>query len=116
MNRESYNLITCKCKKAIFKTLELLNEYNTSLVLHDIPKSRNESIHASAKFVYLRFHGPTGDYRGSYSNAFLKEQAHKIASCVNEGKDVYAYFNNTIGSAFENARTLQMMTGQTDVM
>ena len=91
------------------QTNELLNRYNVSLVLHDMPKSKNLMVDEAAKFIYFRFHGPKGDYRGSYSAEFLKEQAENIQSSLNNGKDVYAYFNNTMGSAFENAMTLKEM-------
>ena len=35
-----------------------------------------------------------------------------IRQWLNAGKDVYAYFNNTMGSAFENALTLQSLMDQ----
>jgi uncharacterized protein YecE (DUF72 family) len=62
-----------------------------------------------AGFVYLRFHGPKGDYRESYSDQFLKSKAEEIRGWLSEGKDVYTYFNNTIGSAFDNAVTLKLL-------
>ncbi|MBC7937869.1 MAG: DUF72 domain-containing protein [Rhizobacter sp.] len=93
----------------VCEAMELLDEYDASLVLHDIPKSKNTQLNKKAKFVYFRFHGTNGDYRGSYSNEALKEYAKKIKQRAKQGKDVYAYFNNTIGSAFENARTLKKM-------
>lgn len=90
----------------VSETHELLNEYGASIVLHDIPKSKNFETNKAAKFVYLRFHRPKGDYRGSYTDAFLGELSEKIRAWLNVGKDVYAYFNNTMGSALENATTL----------
>lgn len=94
------------------ETYELLNKYNASLVLHDMPKSKNFVFNETAKFIYFRFHGPKGDYRGSYSDEFLQEQAEKIRSLLNDGKDVYAYFNNTMGNAFGNAMSLKSMLGE----
>jgi uncharacterized protein YecE (DUF72 family) len=91
------------------ETFELMDEYGASIVLHDIPKARNAEINKKASFIFIRLHGPAGDYRGSYSNALLKEYAIKIKDFLKTGKDVYAYFNNTIGSAFENAIVLQGM-------
>lgn len=93
----------------VTETHELLNEYGASIILHDIPKSRNTEPGKTAKFIYLRFHGPKGDYRGSYPDDFLREQSEKIRDWLAHGKDVYAYFNNTMGSAFENATTLKKM-------
>lgn len=85
---------------------ELLNEFNAAMVIHDIPASKITEHLTASDFVYLRFHGPKGDYRDSYSPAFLSEQARQIKLWMKGGKDVYAYFNNTIGDAFENARLL----------
>lgn len=95
----------------INETMELLDEYKASLILHDMPKSKNMQLNKKAKFVYLRFHGVAGDYRGSYSDAALKHYARLIKTWAAQGKEVYAYFNNTIGAAFENARSLQKLTG-----
>ncbi|TMI97126.1 MAG: DUF72 domain-containing protein, partial [Bacteroidetes bacterium] len=50
---------------------------------------------------------PAGNYRDSYSNYALDEKAEQITEFLKTGKDVYAYFNNTAGNAFENARYLQ---------
>lgn len=94
------------------QTYKLLDTYGASIVLHDMPKSKNFVLNEAAKFVYCRFHGPIGDYKGSYSNDFLEEQSEKIRDWLNDGKDVYAYFNNTMGSAFENAMTVKVMVGK----
>ena len=85
----------------------MLDEYNASMVLHDNPKAKNEELNKRAGVAYLRFHGPKGDYRGSYDHGFLKERAVQIKGWIKNGKDVYAYFNNTAGEAFSNARSLQ---------
>ncbi|MGZ8541551.1 MAG: DUF72 domain-containing protein [Chitinophagaceae bacterium] len=91
----------------ISETFELLDEYNAVTVLHDHPKAKIFDVKGKADFIYFRFHGPKGDYRDSYTNSFLEEKAAQIKACLTKGKDVYAYFNNTIGSAFENALTLK---------
>ncbi len=89
------------------ETTELMNEYNAAMVLHDFSKAKNSTLPGKAGFVYMRFHGPAGNYRDSYADLFLAERAEEITEMLREGKDVYAYFNNTIGSAFQNARSLQ---------
>jgi uncharacterized protein YecE (DUF72 family) len=89
------------------RTRNFLNRHRIALVLHDMAKSTNLQVDRSSSFYYFRFHGPAGDYKGSYSNKFLEEQALKISDCLNHKKDVYAYFNNTMGNAFENALTLK---------
>ncbi|HEV7783525.1 MAG TPA: DUF72 domain-containing protein [Chitinophagaceae bacterium] len=91
----------------IGETTELLNEYRAAMVLHDFSKAKISVITGKADFCYIRFHGPTGNYRDSYSNHALDEKAQLIREFVIPGKDVYAYFNNTAGNAFVNARYLQ---------
>lgn len=90
----------------IGEVYELADEYACSMVLQDIPKSRNEQLNKGASFVYLRFHGPAGDYKGGYSDDHLRRQAVAIKQWRSEGKDVFVYFNNTIGDAVKNLATL----------
>jgi uncharacterized protein YecE (DUF72 family) len=87
-------------------TYDLLTSFGAALVLQDMPKSNNLDLTPIGEFVYYRFHGPKGDYRGDYSTDFLMEQARKMRDYLEQGKDVYAYFNNTMGNAYDNATTL----------
>jgi uncharacterized protein YecE (DUF72 family) len=91
------------------ETFELLDEYGAAMVLHDIPKGKNIDEPGKTDFIYIRFHGPKGDYRDSYTDNFLRQKAAQINVWLYEGKDVYVYFNNTIGSAFDNAVSLKRM-------
>jgi uncharacterized protein YecE (DUF72 family) len=91
------------------ETYELLDYYRAVSVLHDFKKAKLSDIFGKQEFVYLRFHGPKGDYRGSYDDGLLKSKAVQIKRWLNEGMDVYAYFNNTIGNAFENAHSFKKM-------
>jgi len=93
----------------ISETWELLDEFSTGVVLQDHPKAKLFELNGKASFIYIRFHGPSGDYRDSYSVEFLRQKAVEIKGWMKKGKDVYVYFNNTIGNAFENARTLQQL-------
>ncbi|UYQ95442.1 DUF72 domain-containing protein [Chitinophaga horti] len=93
----------------IGETYELADEYRCSVVLHDIPKSRNSRLNAGADFVYLRFHGPAGDYRGGYTPMQLEEYAASIRGWLREGKEVFVYFNNTIGDAVANLGELDRL-------
>ncbi len=63
-------------------------------------------VNHDSNFIYLRFHGPTGNYRDSYSDAFLSEYATYIKEWLGDDKAVYVYFNNTMGDAFKNLTTL----------
>jgi uncharacterized protein YecE (DUF72 family) len=91
----------------IGETWELLDEYGATMVLEDIPKARQEEQRGKAGFVYMRFHGPKGDYRDSYTGKFLRGKARQIKGWLRRGLDVYAYFNNTIGNAYANALELK---------
>lgn len=91
---------------------ELLNFYNATIVIQDIPKSATPIINHTSNFIYLRFHGPTGNYRESYSEDFLRENSSLIHDWINEGKTVYTYFNNTMGDAFKNLKLLNHLTQQ----
>lgn len=85
---------------------ELLNEFNVSMVIHDIPASATPLQELVGNFIYLRFHGPEPRYRGTYSSAFLQQYAGYIKQWMKEGKAVYTYFNNTVGDAAGNLITL----------
>ncbi|HEX8516885.1 MAG TPA: DUF72 domain-containing protein [Bacteroidia bacterium] len=88
------------------KVYDLLNKYQAGIVVQDIPKSSTPMVYHETDFIYLRFHGPTGNYRESYSDSFLAEYASYVKEWMEEGKTVYAYFNNTMGDAFKNAETI----------
>ncbi|RYF98681.1 MAG: DUF72 domain-containing protein, partial [Chitinophagaceae bacterium] len=60
-------------------------------------------------------HGPQGDYRGNYGEKLLSGKAAKARQWLNSGKDVYAYFNNTIGDAYTDAVTFtKLVKGNPD--
>ena len=85
---------------------EMLAEHQASMVIHDKTKSASPMLNMTTDFVYVRFHGPSGDYRGSYSHDFLAEYADYIKEWLHVGKTVYAYFNNTMGDAISNLESL----------
>ena len=75
------------------ETFHLLERRKVALCLHDQ--------HGSAivepfvgPFVYVRFHGTSGMYRGSYSGRQLDRWAQRLAEQTAIGKRVFAYFNN----------------------
>jgi len=88
---------------------DLLDFYKTAIVIHDIPASTTPMINSKTGFVYIRFHGPTGNYRDSYSEDFLSEYAGYIKAWMEENKTVYVYFNNTMGEALNNLNTLNKL-------
>lgn len=91
------------------ETYDLLDSFGASPVLHDMPASANDIPRGKAGFIYIRYHGIRGDYKGTYTQAHLEEHAEKIKGWLRHGKDVYAYFNNTIGDAVTNLETLNTL-------
>lgn len=87
--------------------LAFMETNHLGLVQQDMPSSGISFPDMDSDFAFLRFHGKEGDYRGSYSDEFLKEYAGIIDDWIREGKSVFAYFNNTMGDAVHNALALQ---------
>lgn len=76
------------------------------MVIHDKTGASTPSPNIDSDFVYVRFHGPKGDYRGTYTDDFLHEYADYINEWRRDGKNVFTYFNNTMGDALNNLQTL----------
>lgn len=89
----------------------MLQHYKATMAEQDIPKSATPKVQVAESFVYLRFHGPEPRYSGSYDNSTLENVAKRIVSWLKEKKEVYVYFNNTMGDAFGNLQTLNRMVG-----
>lgn len=85
---------------------QMLESYKAGIVLHDKAGSQTDFTEQDGADVYLRFHGPGGNYRGSYTDDFLYEYSQYIRSWLEDGKTVYTYFNNTMGDAVKNLMTL----------
>lgn len=85
---------------------ELLEEFRFGLVVHDKLFGGSPIVDTGVDFVYLRFHGPNGNYRESYADEVLADYATYIAEWLADGKQVFVYFNNTMGAAHANAATL----------
>jgi uncharacterized protein YecE (DUF72 family) len=89
------------------KTSELLRQHGAGVVLQDIPASSSWQEPGEGNFVYLRYHGPAGDYKGGYTKARLAQDAARIQRWLSEKKTVYVYFNNTIGDALIDLQRLR---------
>jgi uncharacterized protein YecE (DUF72 family) len=90
----------------------LLTRHRAGRVLHDMPSSAISDLpsdHPTIPFVYLRFHGPEGDYKGGYAATLLAAWAERIRVWLSEEKDVYVYFNNTIGDALADLSRLRTL-------
>jgi uncharacterized protein YecE (DUF72 family) len=89
----------------------LLRKHNVAFCIHDFAdmKIPNE---ITAKFAYVRFHGPTSaKYWGEYSQSQLEGWAGEMARWPVSA--VYAYFNNDPGgAAVRNALTLKTLVSK----
>jgi uncharacterized protein YecE (DUF72 family) len=88
------------------EVFDLLRQANVALCLQDW---REAPVKApiTADFVYIRRHGTTHRYGGSYTDRMLRDDARQIREWLREGRDVYVYFNND-GNAYavRNAQRL----------
>jgi uncharacterized protein YecE (DUF72 family) len=89
--------------RAVYRVLQ---GYGATLVEQDLPASATPPVQVAEDFTYLRFHGPEGGYRGSYDETILAGYAARIIDSIKNGRDMYVYFNNTIGNAIGNLQTL----------
>ena len=92
---------------------ELLETYQMGMVIHDKSPANSPVKETHPDFTYLRFHGPGGNYRGSYADDVLYEYATYITEWLSEGKKVFVYFNNTMGEAHRNLNTLRQIVRDT---
>lgn len=93
------------------ETYRLLNSCGAGMVIHDKTRAASPMEEMELSFVYVRFHGPAGDYKGSYDDSFLYEYAHYIRDWLEAGKEVYVYFNNTMGGALKDLDILRSYVG-----
>lgn len=82
------------------EVLDVLARHGAALCVHDLlpghPWVR------TTDWAYVRFHGtdaPGHPYAGSYGGRRLRPVAERLTGWLDEGCDVYAYFNNDIGGA-----------------
>jgi uncharacterized protein YecE (DUF72 family) len=93
------------------QVFELLERHRVALCLHDKEGSAVDAPWIGP-FAYVRFHGPSGRYHGSYSDAVLERWSARLAERWRNGVDVYAYFNNDPNAdATRNATTLARLLG-----
>jgi uncharacterized protein YecE (DUF72 family) len=87
-------------------TYELLEGHNAALCIAD--SSRYPLVEqVTADYVYVRLHGHEKMYTSSYSDEELAQWAGKIGRWIEEGRDVYLYFDNDVeGAAPHNALAL----------
>lgn len=92
---------------------ELLETYQFGMVIHDKFPANSPVKESHPDFIYLRFYGPGGNYRGSYEDDVLSEYASYITEWLHDGKKVFVYFNNTMGEAHANLNMLRQFVSNT---
>jgi uncharacterized protein YecE (DUF72 family) len=92
---------------------ESLEKYQLGMVIHDKSPANSPVIETHPEFIYLRFHGPSGNYRGSYHDDVLYDYAAYVSEWLADGKKVFAYFNNTMGEAHANLNLLRQIVHDT---
>ncbi len=89
------------------ESLHLLSKYNIGFVISQSGVRFPYAEHATAKNIYIRFHGPTELYRSSYDDDTLKDFAALIKKQITNGHEVWAFFNNDVhGYALPNSLKL----------
>ncbi len=79
---------------------DVLARHGAALCLHDLLAGHPWVL--TAAWTYVRFHGPDAlvrPYAGAYGARRLRRPAERLARWLDDGIDVYAYFNNDIGAA-----------------
>lgn len=71
----------------------LLEESGSAFCIYDLGGFLSP-LAVTADFVYLRLHGPGAKYRDSYSQQALELWAERLRGWLDEGRDVYLYFDN----------------------
>jgi uncharacterized protein YecE (DUF72 family) len=94
------------------EVLALLEGAKVAMCLHDMPGSASEP-NPIGPFVYVRFHGSTGRYQGSYSGQRLSAWADRLVEWADASRPAYAYFNNDVaGHAVGDAQRLREMVAR----
>ncbi|QEH36725.1 hypothetical protein OJF2_53100 [Aquisphaera giovannonii] len=116
------------------EVLSLLAEHGTAFVFHDMEDSDGwtwrdgrlassemvlepaQIVELSSTLMYVRFHGTAGKYAGSYGRERLTPWATLARACLDRGRAVEAYFNNTMDAAApDDARLFaELVSGRED--
>ncbi len=88
------------------RAYKLLDDHGVALCITDLPRCPVTEPN-NARFVYIRRSGPGGRYGGCYSNKHIADDGERISRWLEQGRDVYVYYNNDIeGHAIDNAKQL----------
>lgn len=89
---------------------DLLHEYDAALCVSDHADAPSPW-EQTASWMYVRRHGPSGRYTGSYGEDALKRWAKSFKSWTDKGILVFCYFDNDIEAAApKDAARLKALT------
>jgi uncharacterized protein YecE (DUF72 family) len=95
---------------------ETLRRHSAALCVHDL--LADHPFLLTTGWTYVRFHGPDAlrrPYHGSYGPARLQSWADRLGPVLDDGVDVFAYFNNDwYGHAVHDAADLRDRLGLFD--
>jgi len=95
------------------EVLDSLRADGAAFCVHDNTKGCPTA--ATADFAYLRLHGGE-THDGNYTGKVLRRWAWQVGRWLDDGIDVFVYFNNDIkGYAVSNARELIELVGSAAV-
>lgn len=80
------------------EVLRILRDNNLALCVHD-HQDAPAPHEITADYLYLRFHGPSGEYWGEYTEEEMKKWAARLRAWNEEAQDVFIYFNNDADAA-----------------
>ena len=77
----------------------ILTAHGAAFCIHDYPKLRVPEWVTSSEAAYLRLHGYTRLYAGSYPRRVLARYAKLVRALAERARTVYVYFNNDTKAA-----------------
>ena len=90
---------------------DLLERYNAAVCAYDFDY-RQSPVVVTGDLMYVRLHGPGARYRGSYSDEALGVWAGRMREWLENGIDVYCYFDNDEAAyAVKDALRLRELVG-----
>ena len=88
-------------------TYKLLDRSRAGFCVHDMPGKQTPRV-ITSDIIYVRFHGPTGRYAGSYTKSALRDWAQWLKEQTEKVHSIYVYFNNDFSAyAVKNAKQLK---------
>ncbi len=91
---------------------DLLDRHGVGFCIMDLA-GHETPVQVTGRLAYVRFHGPSRAYEGSYSDEELALWAGRIRRFLADGRPTYVYFNNDAhGYAVQNALHLRELVAR----